>query len=438
MREKSAWPILYNTLGVPSIEAALFVTSFWSDKAGLARKGQKQTLATIAGSVQKTKGKEPRLWFHAASAGELLQIKPLLEKLHQMHSRGSFLLTFFSPSAEDLATSCEHKDMAFYLPGDRRRSVHQMLTTFKPNAILFSRYDIWPNLVWESSRMGVKLAIVGATLHERSGRLRFGAKSLYRSVHRHFDFVGASTEEDATLYMKLDVDPDCIVVTGDMRYDQTYQRAHSPALDHAILAPLKLKGKVLVAGSTWPDDDKLLIPAYAQAREKHGDLKLILVPHEIRESQLADAEAQACEHSLSVQRYSQLKQDPNLIQSIDVALVDEVGFLAHVYSLGAIAYVGGGFGSGVHNVMEPACFGVPVFIGPQWSGSREAALMLRKGAAFEVRRSDGLANLLVDILERQSWRKEAGEKALEVVKENLGATEKTVAELHKRFPGIFG
>jgi 3-deoxy-D-manno-octulosonic-acid transferase len=118
--------------------------------------------------------------------------------------------------------------------------------------------------------------------------------------------------------------------------------------------------------------------------------------------------------------------------------VDEIGFLAKVYSLGTVAYVGGGFGAGVHNVMEPACFGIPVFLGPKWSGSREAALMLKRAGAFSVKHPDGLTNTLSDILDRDEWRTEAGQKALDVVKENLGATDNTIEELHKRFPDIYG
>jgi len=285
--------------------------------------------------------------------------------------------------------------------------------------------------------MGIKLAIVGATLHERSGRLRAGARSLTREVHRYLDFVGASTEEDALMYMELDADPDCIVVTGDMRYDQTYERAMRVSQDDPELRLLKFDGKILVAGSTWPEDERMIVPAFASARRKHKDLKLILVPHEIRDTQLENFESLARSHNLRTVRYSALKNEPGLLGQSDISLVDEVGFLYKIYALATIAYVGGGFGSGVHNVMEPACYALPVFIGPRWSGSREASLMLRRAAAFEVKKSDAFVNLLVDILDRENWRTEAGGKALEIVKENLGATDKTISELHKHFPGIF-
>jgi len=437
MKTGHVWPILYNVFAVPAMEGALCASRLLGGKAALASQGRARTLTEIAQITETLGGRSPRLWFHAASAGEFLQIRPLIERIRDSHTDAAIFVTFFSPSAANLASKCRHKDAAFYLPSDRRANVRKLLRSFKPDIILFSKYDVWPNLAWESAKAGVKLGIVGATLHERSGRLKPGIRSLYRSVHAVLDFVGASTEEDAALYMKIDVDPDHIAVTGDMRYDQAFQKAMSVSPDDPALTPLKSGARVLVAGSTWPEDQKILIPAFAVTRKKHTDLKLVVVPHEIRQHNLDELESLAGDHRLKTARYSSLKEGRGQFGDFDIAIVDEVGFLAKVYSLGIAAYVGGAFGAGVHNMTEPACFGLPVFIGPRWSSSREATLMLKRAGAFAVKKPDGLANLLTDILDREEWRVEAGGKALEVVKENLGATDNTIEELHRRFPTIF-
>jgi len=437
MKSSNVWPFLYNVIAVPMMEAALYVSRFLGGKAAAASRGRRRTITDTKNPLRPLSGRKPRLWFHAASAGEFLQITPLIERMRNRYKDGAIFITFFSPSAEKLTSEYPHKDVALYLPTDSRTNIRKLLTAFKPDIILFSKYDVWPNLAWESAKAGVKLGIVGATIHERSGRLRCGISSLYRRVHGVLDFVGTSTEDDAALYMKLNVDPGHIAVTGDMRYDQTFQRAMSVSPDDPTLVPLRSEAKVFVAGSTWPEDDRILIPAFVTTRKKHGKLKLIIVPHEIDKDKLEETESLARGHELTTVRYSSLQTGKVQFSDFDVAVVDEVGFLAKVYSLGTVAYVGGGFGAGVHNVMEPACFGLPVFMGPGWFGSREASQMLKRAGAFAVKKPDGLANLLTDLLDREEWRCEAGEKALEVVKENLGATDNTIEELNKRFPSIF-
>jgi 3-deoxy-D-manno-octulosonic-acid transferase len=438
VRERSAWPFLYNFVALPCLEGALWAVSPFNGKAGRTRRGRGKTAAELLAAGPELAARRPRLLFHAASAGEFLQTSPLIEKFRRSFPRGALSTSFFSSSAERLAREFPHRDLAFYYPGDTRARVREVLSALQPDLILFSKYDVWPNLAWEASERRVKLAVVGATLHERSGRLSFGARSLFRTVYRALDFVGASTEEDASLLMSLRVDPDRIVVTGDMRYDQTHARAMAVSEDDPVLAPLKFPGRALVAGSTWPEDERVLIPAFAATKKKHPDLVLVLVPHEVRESQIKDVERMAGTLGLNTARFSRFEKEPGAVRDPAIAIVDRVGFLAKVYSLGIAAYVGGGFGRGVHNVMEPACFSLPVFIGPRWSGSREASLLLRRGAAFEVRNADGLANLLTDLLACEPWRTEAGGKAREVVETNLGATEKTYSELLKRFPSVFG
>jgi 3-deoxy-D-manno-octulosonic-acid transferase len=437
MRQKSAWPTFYNFVALPFLESGLRAASPFVGKAKRTRRGRRKSTEEIRAKAPALAKRNPRLIFHAASAGEFLQVSPLIEKFRKAFPRGALSTSFFSASAERLAREFPHTDFAFCFPGDARARVRGLLSALAPQLILFSKYDVWPNLAWEASQRGVRLALVGATLHERSGRLCIGARSLFRQVYRALDFIGASTEDDASLLMTLGVDPDRIVVTGDMRYDQTYTRARAVRADDAVLSPLSAPGRTLIAGSTWPQDDSLLIPAFAATRKKHPDLSLVLAPHEMRESQIARVERLAGKHGLSTRRFSALEKDPRGRQEAAVRIVDRVGFLAKVYSLGTVAYVGGGFGRGVHNVMEPACFSLPVFIGPRWGSSREASLLLRRGAAFEVRKADGLANLLTDLLACDPWRTEAGGKALQVVETNLGATERTFTELLKRFPSIF-
>jgi 3-deoxy-D-manno-octulosonic-acid transferase len=335
-------------------------------------------------------------------------------------------------------------DVADYLPFDSLPNARRMLAALRPAALVFSKLDVWPLLCEEASAADVRLGLVSGTLSASAGRRRPAGRALLGDAYRALDAVGAIAAADATRLAELGARPDRIQVTGDTRYDQVWQRARalesalrgeSGALNPQILAALsRLQSSrpTLVAGSTWPSDESVLMPAWAEVRESVPLARLIVAPHEPSTTHLAALDRCAGEHSLSVARFGA----PDVADA-DVVLVDEVGVLAELYSLGSAAYVGGGFHrAGLHSVLEPAALGVPVLFGPLHANSRDAGLLLEADGAVVVRdhqdASDGISHWLAS----PEAARAAGRAARDLVQAGLGAAERTFALVEGLLAGI--
>jgi len=317
---------------------------------------------------QSRNGERPLVWMHASSVGEGLQARPVLARLRSDLPHLQLAYTFFSPSAETFARSLD-ADFAEYLPFDSRGDARVALDALSPRVLVFSKVDVWPALVSAAHARGVRTAMLSATLAERSGRRSWIAGALTRAAYAAFDAVGAVDEADAIRLLKLGVREAAISVTGDTRFDQVWARAQDTVARETLLAPLRSDRPTLVAGSTWPADERELLPAWIAMRSQVPNARLIIAPHEPTHAHLSHIERWAASHRLSLARTSALPSG----SSADVVLVDGVGMLGDLYALADVAYVGGGFhGAGLHSVLEPAAFGAPVLFGPRFSGTRDA------------------------------------------------------------------
>lgn len=381
-------------------------------------------------------GRDPRhplIWFHAPSVGEGLQVKPVLDALRAEHPDWQLVYTFFSPSAERLARSLP-VDFADYLPLDRPRAVREGLVALTPSALVFGKLDVWPELALAAAARGVRLGLISATVSPGSSRLAWPARQWAAPAYAALDRVGAISEADADRLAQLGARQDVISVTGDTRYDGVAQRA--AGLDRgkepfAVLAATGAGSFTIVAGSTWPADERVLLPAFADlVARTDGRVRLVIAPHEPAASHLAGVTDAARRWRLpSPMLLSRYDGTPSP-ENGSIVLVDRVGVLADLYALGAVAYVGGGYHrAGLHSVLEPAAFGVPVCFGPRWEMSRDAAALIRSGAAIALP-EDGRATLVAQWLrwrDDPSTRRSAGSAAAAVVKEGAGATIRTVA-----------
>lgn len=364
----------------------------------------------------------PLLWMHAPSVGEGLQARPVLERLRTRHPSLQLAYTHFSPSAAGFAASLP-VDVHDYLPFDTPAEARAALTAWRPTAIVFSKLDVWPALAREADRRNVRLGMISATLAEGSGRLTTLAAALLREAYARLDAVGAIDASDAERLVSLGVRPDIVEITGDTRYDQVWARAQAVSADHPMLLPLRAERPTLVAGSTWPADERVLLPAWERVREQVPAARLILAPHEPTPSHLEPLERWATDARLRVRRLG----EPDGEQPWDVLLIDRTGVLGELYALANLAYVGGGFhAAGLHSVLEPAAFGAPVLFGPRHYGSRDAGLLLSAGGARVARDVDSLAQATCDWLLDGSARHEAGEAARATVRAGLGAAERSV------------
>ena len=328
--------------------------------------------------------------------------------------------TFFSPSAAAFARGLD-VDFADYLPFDTASDGEVALDALAPGALVFSKLDVWPNLARIAAERGVRLGLVSATLAEGSSRRRGMAARLLSDAYARLDAVGAIDARDAERLVDLGVRRERIEVTGDTRYDQVWARVRGVDRGAGLVAMLTSDRPTLVAGSTWPADERPLLAAWGQVRSAVPDARLIIAPHEPTDSHLTPIERWAAEARV---RNARLGSDaaPNA----DVVIVDRVGVLGDLYALATVAYVGGGFhAAGLHSVLEPAAFGVPVLFGPRYANSRDAELLIVAGGGASEASEPGLASRLRTWLTDDSARQEAGRAARDLVERGLGAAERS-------------
>lgn len=360
------------------------------------------------------------LWMHAPSVGEGLQARPVLQLARRERPDLQLAYTFFSPSADAFARGLE-VDFADYLPFDTVGDGEAALDALAPRALVFSKLDVWPNLARIADKRGVKLGLVSATLAEGSSRRRGMAARLLSDAYARLDAVGAIDARDAERLVDLGVRRDGIEVTGDTRYDQVWARVRSVDRAAGLVAMLSSDRPTLVAGSTWPADERPLLAAWTRVRAAVPEARLVIAPHEPTDSHLTPIERWAAEARV---RSARLGGDdaPNA----DVVIVDRVGVLGDLYALATVGYVGGGFhAAGLHSVLEPAAFGVPVLFGPRYANSRDAELLIVAGGGASEATESGLESRLRTWLTDGSAQRGAGHAARDLVERGLGAAERS-------------
>ena len=397
--------------------AAAFVTPGGEAKllrALAARKGIRRRYAVWGATGREPS--RPLLWMHAPSVGEGLQARPVLEIARRARPDAQLAYTFFSPSAVSFAAGLD-VDFRDYLPFDTPGDVRAALDALRPTALVFSKLDVWPVLVEEAARRGVRLGMVSATLRAGSMRRSAAAGALLREAYAKLDVVGAVDPSDADRLVAIGVRPEAISITGDTRYDQVWARASAVDRTSALLAPLQSHRPTLVAGSTWPADEQPLLQAWAAVRRALPNGRLIIAPHEPTPAHVEPIEAWARGAGLAAAR---LRSDA--AATADVVIVDTVGVLGDLYALADVAYVGGGFhDAGLHSVLEPAAYGAPVLFGPRHFESRDATLLLAAGGGATGATARALERQLVVWLQDESARYEAGARARALVRAGLGA-----------------
>ncbi len=388
----------------------------FSDK--LARGDRERRAAPARWAAWGRDGRDPArplLWIHAASVGEGLQALAVIEAVKVRHPDWQVATTFFSPSAESLIPH-HPADRIDYLPYDTAANAATMLAALRPSALVFSKLDLWPGYAIRANASGVPVGMVAGTVSPVSGRRHPVARWLAAPGYRTLDRIGAIAEADAAGLIDFGARADRVAVTGDPRFDSAWARAAAVPADwpHRRLTS---GAPTLVAGSTWPADEAVLLDAFAQVRLGRPDCRLILVPHEPSPRHVSALESEAALIGLEAIPLSRVGGTvPDLI------IVDQLGLLAGLYRGATLSYVGGGFGRhGLHSVLEPAACGVPVFFGPRWRSSREAGLLIEAGSSVVVKDPATLAAAWTATLSGDGARI-MGDRARGVVRAGLGAS----------------
>jgi len=362
----------------------------------------------------------PLLWMHAPSVGEGLQARPVLELARARRPELQLAYTHFSPSAAAFARSLD-VDFRDYLPFDTPGDARIALDALSPTALVFSKLDVWPVITREARARGVRLGLISATLSRGSSRRSRTAGAVLRDAYAALEAVGAIDDSDADRLVQLGVRPQAISVTGDTRYDQVWLRAQRVDRESPLLQRLQSARLTLVAGSTWPADETVLLPAFETLRSAGVDLRLVIAPHEPTPQHVTNIVEWARQSKFSLARL-----DDSSASAADVVVVDRMGVLGDIYSIADLAYVGGGFHSaGLHSVLEPASYGAPVLFGPRHENSRDAVLLGQRGGGVSVANATDLARRLRGWATDVTARREAANYARGLVRSGVGAAERS-------------
>jgi 3-deoxy-D-manno-octulosonic-acid transferase len=363
----------------------------------------------------------PLLWVHAPSVGEGLQALPVIQRYRSRHPDAQIAYTFYSPSAEKFAATAG-ADFTDYLPFDTHDNAARAIAAIKPTAIVFSKLDVWPVLVEHAAGAGVKTALLSATVPESSRRRSSVALMALRDAYASLDTVGAIAPGDAQRLLQMGVRSDRMTVTGDTRYDQVWARANtSSSRRDDLVTRYGDTRPTLVAGSTWPSDEKRLLPAWLQLKRLIPNARLVIAPHELTPSKLSAIEKWAAVSSLTLSRTSESHS-----RATEVVLVDEYGILGDLYAIAHAAYVGGGFhDAGLHSLLEPAAFGAPVLIGPMHMDNRDAGLLVNGGGAVRCAGPGDIAARLHVWFNNTAVLGKASASARRVVEAGIGAADRS-------------
>ena len=387
-------------------------------------------------------GHRPRVWLHAASAGETLQARPLGDAIRAGYPDGALFYSFFSPSAERMAASWDAPDHADYLPFDWPSAMRAQVEALDPDAIVLVAGELWPNLIWTAADRGVPIAQACARLAGGSSRLERPARVLTGRLCRELRAIGAVTDEDEALLLDLGVPREAVAVTGDTRADVTLARVEEASTLPPVWEPPEGAGPIVVAGSTWPADEAVVLPAVARLRRRHPGIAAVVAPHEPSEAAVERIERAARELGLPAARLVPAGRGsatsdarpvaPSEDEPPTVYIVDRVGLLYRLYGFADAAWVGGAFGGSVHNTMEPAAQSAPVAIGPDHGAPAEVLGLQRAGALTTVATADALADRWGAWLDDPAEGERAGAAARGELERSRGATDRTLGFFRAR------
>lgn len=400
-------------IGMKLYSLLLGILAPFHQKAGLLVRGRKASLRQIKNLSLASQGQKS-LWFHFSSLGEFEQGRPVLEEARRLRPDHVLIVTFYSPSGYEIRKNTPLADHVFYLPSDSPKHARILLKSFQPELIIFTKYEYWPFYFREIQKAGIPLYIISAIFRPDQAFFSWYGEFFRRTLACVTHFF---TQNERSLYLLSSIGMDNASLAGDTRFDRVVDlpenRIDRPEIEEFVGAHF-----CIVAGSTWPGDESVL----AALLQSQKDWKMILAPHEIQESRIAEIEKQF-PSSVRYSHWSKRTSPRSTASSAPrVLIMDNIGMLSALYDYGALAYIGGGFHApGIHNTLEAAAYGVPVLFGPNYYKFEEATGLIAAGAAFSV--SDDL-DLLVEAekLSDAHTRLWAGEEAARFVREHAGAT----------------
>ena len=398
--------MIYN-LGIHIYQLGIRLAGLFSDKPAKMVKGHREAYDLLKNKIDRN---ARYIWFHAASLGEFEQGRPLIERIRKEYPQYKILQTFFSPSGYEVRKNYDGADIVCYLPIDTPANAKKFIELVNPCMVFFVKYEFWHNYLNTLYQKGIPTYSVSSIFRPNQIFFRWYGKS-YQQVLKTFAHLFVQNEESKQLLAGIGVKNTTVV--GDTRFDRVLDICAA-----AKQLPLvqKFKGDALtfVAGSSWGPDEDIFIKYF----NAHPEMKLIIAPHVVNDGHLKEIESKLQRSSI---RYTQATEEN--VGKADCLIIDCYGLLSSIYRYGEISYIGGGFGVGIHNVLEAAVYGIPVIFGPNNKKFREAQHLLANKGGFEIHGYDDFEQLMNKFLTDEAYLKQSGKAAGDYVKGNAGAME---------------
>jgi len=405
--------IIYS-LGIYILAGCIKIASLFNKKARLLVRGHKQIFSILE---EQTDRKSSYLWFHASSLGEFEQGRPLIERIHNRHPECRILLTFFSPSGYEVRKDYKGADIVCYIPFDTPHNVRRFLNTIKIEKAFFIKYEFWPNFLRGLNRKGIEIFSVSSIFRDNQLFFKWYGKG-YAKALTYFKHLFVQDRHSKDLLRSIGISN--VSIVGDTRADRVIEVA-AASKNYPIIEKFVNGDPTFIAGSSWPADEELFIPYFMTK----PDWKLIIAPHEIHEEHLTEIETR-----LKGRDYIRLSQASlDNIKGYDTLIIDCFGMLSSIYRYGHIAYIGGGFGVGIHNVLEAAVFDIPVLFGPNNQRFREAQELKQLKGGFEITDAYSLRILIDKFISNPTALKKAGRAAGDYVRSSSGTSDRILGEI---------
>ena len=398
---------LYNIL----INIAWFglkVVALFNAKIKLFVKGRKNSFTMLKEQISSN---NKTIWMHVASLGEFEQGLPILERLRIDYPEHKLVLTFFSPSGYEIKKNTTVADSVVYLPMDSNSKVKRFLDLIQPELAIFVKYEVWPNYLYHLKKRKIPTILVSAIFSERQIYFKSFGGFMRKSLDTFSHFF---VQDEKSKKLLESIGFNNATIGGDTRLDRVSEiLKRNNQLD--FMNRFKNNQLCLVAGSTWPEDEELLINHINNTKEK---MKFVIAPHEIKPAHIEKITSALQKRTIL---YSEI--DNQNLKEFDILIIDTIGLLTKIYSYANIAYVGGGFATGLHNTMEPAVFGIPIIIGPLFEGFKEAKDLVKEGGIISVSNQDSFNNLMSELLNNPISIKNIGDINSNYINSNKGAAD---------------
>jgi 3-deoxy-D-manno-octulosonic-acid transferase len=411
--------MLFYNLSIFLYWCSIYIASLFNEKARKWISGRKNSFQIIE-NILKTKSIHQPIWFHCASLGEFEQGRPVIEALKKSSLNIQIVLTFFSPSGYEIRKDYEYADAVFYLPLDFKSHTKKFITLIQPKAAVFVKYEFWLNYLNELKRQNIPTYLISAVFRPEQhffkwyGQLFFTVLKSYKKIF---------LQDESSFQLLKEKGLNNIEIAGDTRFDRVFEIVQTN-IALPLIDTFCANHKILVAGSTWPKDEEIILETFKRLKEKHADLKLLIAPHEVNKQAVARIAKLTANFKCAT--YTSGKN----VEFAEILIIDTIGILSQLYRYGTAAYIGGGFNDGIHNTLEALVYKIPVAFGPNHHKFVEATETLKLNISKETDTTDNLFLFFDKVISDENYSLTLNKEIKSYMQSKSGATTKILAELN--------